>query len=115
MLPSTTKTNKRNITMNDNVQLGFQLAWATIAGMALGGGFFGGLWWSVRRGAASANPALWFGGSMVLRTALVLGGFYLVSGAQWPRMTACLVGFYMARLTVLRLTRPAIAEVPHAS
>ncbi len=101
--------------MNDKLQLGFHLAWAALAGIALGAAFFGGLWWSVRRGAASSNPALWFGASILLRTALVLTGFYLVGGAQWQRMAACLTGFYMARLAVLRLTRPAAAEVRHAS
>ena len=101
--------------MSDNLQLGVNLAGAALAGMALGAGFFGGLWWSVRRGAASANPALWFGASMLLRTALALAGFYLVGGAQWQRMAACLLGFYMARLAVLRLTRAAVAEPRHAS
>jgi len=101
--------------MNEQLQLGVKLASAALAGIALGAAFFGGLWWSVRRGAASPRPALWFGASMLLRTALVLGGFYLVGGAQWQRLAACLLGFYMARLAVLRLTRPAVAEACHAS
>ncbi|MFT5934619.1 MAG: F1F0 ATPase subunit 2, partial [Hydrogenophaga sp.] len=44
--------------------------WAVslLAGAALGGVFFGGLWWTVQRGANSPSPARWFLGSFVLRT-----------------------------------------------
>jgi len=88
---------------------------AVIVGVALGLFFFGGLWWSVRCGAASPQPALWFGASLLLRTAVVLPCFYWVGAAQWPRLLACLIGFYAARLAVLRATRPAVAEARHAS
>ena len=53
------------------------LAWA--AGGLLGAFFFGGLWWTVRKGASSQRPALWFFGSMLLRSGVVLIGFYLVA------------------------------------
>lgn len=81
------------------------LAW--IAGGALGGIFFAGLWWTVRRGLSSAHPALWFLGSTLVRTGVVLAGFYLVSDGQWIRLLPCLLGFVMARPVVMRLTRPA--------
>lgn len=77
-----------------------------LAGVALGLVFFGGLWWTVRRGMASPRPALWFFGSLVLRIALTLGGIYLVAGDQWQRLLAVLLGFWLARALVLRLTRP---------
>jgi F1F0 ATPase subunit 2 len=94
----------------------FTLILALLAGTALGASFFGGLWWTVRHGASADNPALWFGLSLLTRTALVLAGFYLVGGAQWPRMLACLAGFFAARLLVLRWTRPMPAlEARHAS
>ncbi len=32
---------------------------ALAAGMLLGALFFGGLWWTVRRGLTAGNPALW--------------------------------------------------------
>jgi F1F0 ATPase subunit 2 len=79
------------------------LATAALAGAALGTLFFGGLWWTVRRAAASPRPALWFGPSLLLRMTIVVGGFYLVGGAQWPRLAACLLGFVLARIAVLRL------------
>jgi F1F0 ATPase subunit 2 len=79
------------------------LAWT--AGGALGLMFFGGLWWTVRKGAASRRPALWFFSSLLLRMGLTMAGFYGVSGGQWERMLLCLLGFVMARPLVIWLTR----------
>jgi len=96
------------------------LAGVWLAGVALGLVFFGGLWWTVRRGMASRQPALWFIGSLVVRVALTLGGIYLVAGAQWQRLLVVLLGFWLARAVVLRLTgSPSAApdagpEVRHA-
>ena len=81
------------------------LALASMAGMLLGAIFFGGLWWTVRKGVSSERPALWFFGSALLRTGVVLAGFYFVSGGHWERLLLCLLGFVMARLVVTRLTR----------
>ncbi|MCC8986235.1 MAG: ATP synthase subunit I [Candidatus Contendobacter sp.] len=93
---------------------------AGLAGAALGALFFGGLWWTIRKGTSSQRPALWFFGSFLLRTSLTLAGFYEVAGDQWQRLLACLVGFVMARLIILQLTRTAqqptawVAEADHA-
>lgn len=83
------------------------LTLASIAGMMLGAIFFGGLWWTVRKGVAANHPALWFSGSMVLRTCIVLLGFYFILGDEWERLLAGLIGFIVARQIVLRLTRAA--------
>lgn len=87
-------------------------------GALLGTGFFGSLWWTVRRGIASARPALWFLGGLVLRMAITFCGFYLVGGTEWQRWLVCLAGFVVARLAVGRFTRatqPPIADgVRHA-
>ena len=83
------------------------LTFACAVGTALGAVFFGGLWWTIRQGVSSRQPALWFFGSLLLRMALILVGFYVVSGAQWERLVACLVGFVMARLAVTWLTQPS--------
>jgi F1F0 ATPase subunit 2 len=74
------------------------------AGLSLGAIFFGGLWWTVRKGVSSKHPALWFLGSMVLRMGIVLPGFYFVGRGDWRRLVACLVGFIIARFVVMRLT-----------
>ncbi len=88
-----------------NESLSLVLAW--VIGILLGAIFFGGLWWTVRKGVSSKIPALWFMGSLLLRTAIVLTGFYFVAGGHWERLMVCLLGFVMARLIMTRLTRSA--------
>ncbi len=90
------------------------LAAALIVGIMLGAFFFGGLWWTVRKGMASERAALWFIGSMLLRTGVVLLGFYFVLGDDWRRLVAGLLGFVVARLMVMRLTRSAAKSNPFA-
>lgn len=80
------------------------LTLAILAGLVLGALFFGGLWWTVQKGVASPRPALWFITSMMLRTGITLTGFYLVSGVDWKRLLACLLGFIVARIIITRLT-----------
>ena len=89
--------------MNESLTL--VLAW--LAGVVLGAIFFGGLWWTVRKGVSSKQPALWFFGSLLLRMSIALAGFYFVSGGHWERLLLCLLGFVMARLVVTWLTRPS--------
>lgn len=86
-----------------------------VAGGFLGAIFFGGLWWTVRRGLSSARPALWFLVSLLLRTAIVLGGLYLVANQNLGRLLVCLLGFVIARLVVTQATqtRP-VSEANHA-
>ena len=52
------------------------------AGVLLGVLFFGGLWWTVQRGLVSRRPALWFVGSFLLRTSVVLAGITRTSLAS---------------------------------
>ena len=80
---------------------------ALLAGVLLGAIFFGGLWWTIRKGFASTRPALWFLGSMLLRTSIALAGFYFMARDHWERLLVCLLGFVTARLIVTRLTRAA--------
>ena len=84
------------------------LALVLAAGLILGAFFFGGLWWTVRMGVASKRPVLWFLGSLLLRTAIVVAGFYLVSDAQWQRLLICLLGFAVARFLVMRVAGPPL-------
>lgn len=100
--------------------LTWALTWS--AGVGLGATFFGGLWWTVRRGVLSEYPALWFLVSAVLRTSLALAGFYAASGGRWERLLLCLLGFVMAREGTTWLTRYAAgnparraAESDHAA
>jgi F1F0 ATPase subunit 2 len=88
---------------------------AFAAGVLLGAIFFGGLWWTVIRGVSSQQPALWFFGSMLVRTAVTLTGFYFVAREHWERWLVCLMGFVLTRLVMKRLTRgPVEREKPPA-
>jgi F1F0 ATPase subunit 2 len=90
--------------MNETVSLMPALA----AGVSLGVMFFGGLWWTVRKSVSHERPALWFLGSLLLRTSTILAGFYFVSGGHWERLLACLLGFVIARLFVTWLAGPPV-------
>lgn len=100
-----------------NESLALALAW--VAGTGLGAIFFGGLWWTVRRCVVSRRPSLWLLGSLLLRMSIALAGFYFVGHRNWERLVACLIGFVMARLAVMWLTRSpgetrAAQEAGHA-
>jgi F1F0 ATPase subunit 2 len=96
----------------------WSLGTALLAGLLLGVFFFAGLWWTVRHGLASEHAARWFLGSMLLRTSVVLAGFYYIMGDSWQRLLTGLIGFSIARLIVMRCTRnldQAAQEAGHAS
>ncbi len=78
---------------------------ALLVGVLLGMIFFGGLWWTIRSGVSSASPAILFSGSLLLRTATAVAGFYFVSQGDWRKLLACLFGFLLARLFVTKLIR----------
>ena len=81
-----------------------------VTGSFLGAIFFGGLWWTIRKGVLSKHPVLWFFGSLLLRTGIVLTGFYFIARGHWERILLCLLGFVTARLIVMWLTRRKSAE-----
>lgn len=87
--------------MTDTINLALPFG----AGIVLGALFFGGLWWTTRNALVADNPGLWFFGSLLLRNGLVLTGFYFVTSGDWHRALACMFGFIVARLMVLRLTK----------
>jgi len=85
------------------------LSW--LVGAILGTFFFGGLWWTVRKAVSSDKPALWILASLVLRMTVALGGFLLVANRSWQRMVFCMLGFVVARMVVMRITRPSTVEI----
>jgi F1F0 ATPase subunit 2 len=76
------------------------LAGDLFAGILLGAFFFGGLWWTIHMWSG-----LLFAGSLLLRMAVAVSGFYLVSHGDWRKLVACLAGFLLARIAVTRLIR----------
>lgn len=91
--------------MNEILSLVFTLLLALLWGALLGVFFFAGLWWTVRKMESGKQVALLFLGSMLLRTTVVIIGFYFILGDNWQRLLAGLLGFIIARIIVTRLTR----------
>jgi F1F0 ATPase subunit 2 len=87
------------------------MAW--VAGCALGAAFFAGLWWTVRHSLSARHPALWILGSLLVRMAMLLVGFYFVADGQWQRLLACTLGFVTAKLLATRMAL-APKEARHA-
>ena len=79
-------------------------------GVAIGAVFFGGLWWTVFKGVRTRRAALQFLISFLFRTTFVLIAFYLVGTAHLDRLAACLLGFVLGRVLIVRLTRPAMTK-----
>lgn len=88
---------------------------ALVTGVLLGAIFFGGLWWTVQKGVSSKRPALWFFGSMLLRTSIALLGFYFIARNHWQNLLMCLVGFVIARLIVTLRLRSGQARFTRAA
>ena len=81
-----------------------------LAGVLLGTFFFGGLWWTIRSSPPSQWSGLLFSASLLLRMAVAITGFYLVSHGEWRKLVACLAGFLLARIAVTRLIRLPAAK-----
>ena len=82
-----------------------------LAGGLIGTVFFGGLWLTVQKGLTSEHPALWFFGSTLLRTGFALAGFYFISQGDWRKILLGLLGFFIARVVITRLTVTPEKEV----
>ena len=80
---------------------------ALMTGEILGAVYFASLWWTVQKGVSLKRPAPLFVGSLLVRTSIVLAGFYFIGRGGWQRMLLCLLGFVIARHVVMRLTRTA--------
>ena len=90
------------------------LVLALVAGVLLGAIFFGGLWWTVQKVVSSNRSTLWFFVSLLMRTSILLAGFYLIAHGHWERLLMCLLGFVVARPIVMGFTR-AVEKSAHVS
>lgn len=80
------------------------IAAAVGVGVFLGGTYFGGLWWTVRRMSLCRYPMGFYFGSLIVRLTVLLGACYgLLGDPSGPRLAAALVGFLAARLLLIRL------------
>jgi len=81
----------------------FAFAAMTVVGFCLGAMFFAVLWWTTNKGLTSNQPVLWFAGSFFGRTIVLLVSLYHLCNADWHRLIACLIGFTVARMILLRI------------
>ena len=87
---------------------------AFVAGILLGGLYFGGLWWTLRR-ITETGGTLWWGLlSFGIRAVLVVGGFALLVPLGWYAPAVALIGFLAARYLWIRRVAPEVrtAELP---
>lgn len=78
-----------------------------VAGLILGGFYFGGLWWTVSRLQQIKNPVFLSLGSFFLRTIITLGGFFIIAtGGRWYRVIIALAGFLTVRVFLINKIGP---------
>lgn len=82
-----------------------------IAGTALGLLYFGGLWLTVERLPKSSLPALLTMGSFLVRTGIVILGFYYIMEGRLERLLVAMVGFLITRIFLVRLISPIQAKL----
>ncbi len=81
---------------------------AALGGLVLGLFYFAGLWFTLQRLPGHPHPALWVGGSFILRLAVSVGGFYLILGPDRSlnRLGIALLAFLVVRVMLVRYLRP---------
>ena len=79
-----------------------ELVLALLAGTLLGIFFFAGLWWTVNQLQSSHHVALLFIISLLVRSTIVITGFYFIIGKDWHNLLAGLFGFMLVRLITTR-------------
>ncbi len=85
----------------------FYLILSILAGILLGIFFFGGLWWTVKKiTAGNSKPYFLFLVSFIIRTVVVLAGFYLLLTAGWQYLLSALAGFLIARTILASKLKP---------
>jgi F1F0 ATPase subunit 2 len=80
---------------------------AGLAGILFGIIYFGGLWLTIQKMGQMDRPILLLTGSFILRLALVMAGFYLVSNGQLELLAVSLVTFFLTRFYFIRKIQPA--------
>ncbi len=89
---------------------------AFLAGMILGGIYFGALWLTLRQLSHRRRPGLFLIASLTGRLSLLLIVFYLILiSSHWIHLLALLIGFLTVRVLVTRKIRHTLdAQVSHS-
>ncbi|GAB7024154.1 ATP synthase subunit I [Salidesulfovibrio brasiliensis] len=89
------------------------LALCLVAGCGLGLFFYGGLWWTLEK--LRKNPAkahLLVFASFIIRTSASMAGIWFVTGGQWQKVLAVMVGFLLVRFVLTRKLGPNAISLP---
>ena len=84
-------------------------------GLLLGGFFFGGLWWSVQKLSTVRSPALLFMVSFIVRTTVVMAGFYVLLMQSLLHLLIAVGGYLVARTYCLRTLMPTPKAIVQGS
>ncbi|NLD94688.1 MAG: hypothetical protein GX639_18690 [Fibrobacter sp.] len=79
------------------------------AGLLLGTFFYGGLLLTIKKCIAVKLSSLLFLISMLVRTLIVVGGFYFLSSGNIYNLLFCFSGFFIARL-LFRIFIPVMVK-----
>ena len=79
-------------------------------GLALGGFYFGGLWFSVHRLLPRKHAAAWFLLSFLFRNLIVLLGFYWIMDGRMERLLIALFGFSLVRVLLSKRLSQTVRE-----
>ncbi|MBN1848161.1 MAG: ATP synthase subunit I [Deltaproteobacteria bacterium] len=75
-------------------------------GLGVGGIYFSGLWWTVKRLPRVRRQGIWLINSMVVRLLFLLAAFYWIMDGKWQNLLTGLFGFMMMRLITVAILRP---------
>jgi F1F0 ATPase subunit 2 len=81
------------------------LLMAFICGIGIGGFYFAGLWWTVRRLQTSHRPGLLALASFLVRVGSSGVAFFFILDGHWERLLVGLLGFMVMRSIVVRRLR----------
>jgi F1F0 ATPase subunit 2 len=73
-----------------------------LTGLLIGGWYFGGLWWTVKRMPQANRPLQLYLLSLAVRLLIVAITFYvMIKWFDWLHLLACLAGFLAARFFII--------------
>lgn len=79
---------------------------AVVLGLALGAGYFGGLWWTLSTLSRWRRPGVTLLLSFALRGAVVVAAFVLLARAGLVPLALAFAGFLVARVVMVAWLRP---------
>jgi F1F0 ATPase subunit 2 len=82
------------------------LVLSALAGIILGILYFGGLWLTITKMQTLKNPGIFLTLSFILRTALVIGGFYLIADGKLERLAVAMLAFFVTRFVFIKYFSP---------